>query len=65
VKEKNEFPIVMKPTHVAEAMGVSKRTAYDVMELPGFPLIRVRKTKLVSREAFFHWLENTKEVSTV
>jgi hypothetical protein len=52
----------MKPQHVAEAMGVSKRTAYDVMELPGFPVIRIRKTKLVARDSFFNWLESAGEV---
>jgi hypothetical protein len=62
LKEKTEFPLVMKPADVAEVMGISKRTAYDVMEMPDFPLIRVRKTKLVSREAFFGWLERAGEV---
>lgn len=58
MKEKMEFPLVMKPQHVAEAMGISRRTAYDVMELPGFPVIRIRKTKLVARDSFFNWLES-------
>ena len=52
----------MKSSDVAEAMGISKRIAYDVMELPGFPVIRVKKMKMVAREAFFHWLERTEEV---
>ena len=63
MKMKEEYPLVMKPQHVAEVMGISKRIAYDVMELPGFPLIRIRKIKMVAREAFFTWLENAKEVT--
>lgn len=62
MKTKNEYPLVMKSQHVAEAMGISRRVAYDVMELPGFPLIRVRKIKMVAREAFFQWLEFGREV---
>lgn len=62
MKTKQDYPLVMKPQHVAEVMGVSKRVAYDVMELPGFPLIRIRKIKMVAREAFFLWLEQMGEV---
>jgi hypothetical protein len=57
MKDKTEFPLVMRPQDVANVMGISKRIAYDVMELPGFPLIRIRKTKLVARDSFFTWLE--------
>lgn len=57
MKTKQDFPLVMKAKHVAEAMGVSTRVAYDVMELPDFPLIRIRTIKMVAREKFFEWLE--------
>jgi hypothetical protein len=56
MKTQQDFPLVMKAQHVAEAMGISKRLAYNVMELPGFPAIPMRKMRLVSRESFFEWL---------
>jgi predicted DNA-binding transcriptional regulator AlpA len=58
MKEKNEYPIVMKAKDVAEVMGVSKRTAYHIMEIKDFPLIPIGKMKLVTRESFFNWLES-------
>jgi hypothetical protein len=46
----------MKAQDVADAMGISKRLAYDVMEMEDFPAIRMRKIKMVARESFFEWL---------
>lgn len=53
-----DYPIVLTAEHVAEIMGVSKRIAYEVMEQPGFPLIRVGRLKKVNREAFEAWMKN-------
>ena len=57
LKDKNEFPLVMKARDVAEAMGISKRNAYHVMSMPDFPVIRINKMMMVYRESFFVWLE--------
>ena len=57
LKNKEQFPLVMKSRDIAEAMGISKRNAYQVMDMPDFPVIRVNKMKMVYRESFFYWLE--------
>jgi predicted DNA-binding transcriptional regulator AlpA len=62
MKDINELPPVLRPQDVANLMGISKRVAYDVMELPDFPLIRIRKMKLVARDSFFRWLDKAGEV---
>jgi hypothetical protein len=63
MKTQQDFPIVMKAQDVADAMGISKRLAYNVMELPDFPAIPMRKIKLVARDSFFEWLHRAgKEV---
>lgn len=38
-------------------MGFSLRMAYQVMDFPGFPTIRIGKCKRVGRDEFFAWLE--------
>jgi hypothetical protein len=62
MKTQQDFPIVMKAQDVADAMGISKRLAYDVMEMEDFPAIRMRKIKLVARESFFEWLHRAGKV---
>jgi hypothetical protein len=56
MRTQNDFPLVMKACDIAEAMGISKRLAYDVMELPDFPVIKIRTMKMVARDSFFEWL---------
>lgn len=56
-KEKEDFPLILTATEVSEIIFVSKRVAYEIMERPDFPLIRIGRCKRVSRDAFFHWLE--------
>lgn len=53
------YPVVLEVDHVAEILGVSKRIAHEIMNAPGFPLIRLgERLKRVQREAFFAWLDN-------
>jgi excisionase family DNA binding protein len=56
---KEKYPIVMTAKHVSEILGCSLRIAYEVMEQPDFPLIRIGRHKKVNREAFFRWLERS------
>lgn len=58
--EKKDFPIMLTAIEVAQILGVSKRVAYEIMDTPDFPLIRIRRSKRVNREDFFTWLEEKK-----
>ncbi|MCC8434477.1 helix-turn-helix domain-containing protein [Brevibacillus sp. M2.1A] len=51
-----DYPLVLTASHIAEIIGVSKRVAYNIMELSNFPLIRIGRCKRVTREALFKWL---------
>ena len=51
-----EYPLVLNATHIAEIIGVSKRVAYEIMEISNFPLIRIGRCKRVTREGLFKWL---------
>jgi predicted DNA-binding transcriptional regulator AlpA len=60
--DKKDFPIMLTATEVSQILGVSKRVAYEIMDTPGFPLIKIRRSKWVNREDFFNWL-NEKKIS--
>ena len=49
---------VMSVTEVANMLGVSKPTVYDITERGDFPaLVRIGKRKLILRHKFMEWLE--------
>jgi hypothetical protein len=56
----NDYPIILDSKHIAEIMGCSRRFAYQIMDIPGFPLIRIpgTSTKRVNRDSFFKWLDD-------
>ncbi|OOR30272.1 helix-turn-helix domain-containing protein [Bacillus cereus] len=55
----NDYPIMLNVKHVGEILGIAQRTAYDIMDQNGFPLMRIGRKKVVPREAFFNWLERS------
>jgi len=56
IKNKEDYPMILEAKHIQEILGVSKPTAYELMERADFPLIRIGRLKRVTREAFFQWL---------
>lgn len=46
----------MTPKELAERMGISMPSAYNMTEIKGFPLLRLGKKKLIPIEAFERWL---------
>ena len=45
---------------MAQELGVSISTAYEVMHEPGFPTLRVGSRMVVPKEQFIQWvMENT------
>jgi predicted DNA-binding transcriptional regulator AlpA len=56
-KDIKEYPVILTAVEVAEILKVSKPTAYQVMDQPGFPLIKLNnRCKRVLRDSFFSWL---------
>lgn len=60
--EKDQFPLLLKATDVANIMGVAKSTAYELMRMSGFPVIEINTIKRVPRDEFFTWLKAQIEV---
>jgi len=43
-------------TEAAEALGVSRRTMYDLLHKEGFPTLKVGGRRLISRELLAEWV---------
>lgn len=53
----DELPLVLNAKDVADILGISLTAAYRLFDWDDFPTIRTgMRRKLVSREAFFDWL---------
>lgn len=61
--EKKDYPILLTVSEVSKILGVSRRVAYEIMDAPKFPLIKIRRSKRVNRDDFFAWLEENKKIS--
>jgi len=53
----DSLPMNMKPTHVAEFMGICLSSAYKLMQAPGFPVIRMKSVKrvIIPKIQFLQW----------
>ena len=63
IKNMEDYPLMLTADHISEILHMSKRRAYEVMELKSFPTIRIGKRKWVQREAFFAWLKQQEGAS--
>ena len=56
-KSYDDLPLFLNANLVAEVLGVSISTAYEVMHTPGFPVLRVGSRMVVPKEKFIRWVE--------
>lgn len=54
---REQLPLFLTIEEVGWLLGVSRAGAYSVAHSEGFPLIRLGKRMVVSRDALFEWLE--------
>ena len=52
-----DLPLFLNAKLVAQTLGVSISTAYEVMHEPGFPTLRVGSRMVVPKEKFIQWAE--------
>ncbi len=56
--KQTELPLVLNAQDIAAILGISLTASYRLFDREDFPTIRTgMRRKLVSREAFFEWLE--------
>ena len=52
-----DLPLFLNAKLVAQVLGVSISTAYEVMHEPDFPTLRVGSRMVVPKEKFIQWAE--------
>ena len=52
-----DLPLLLNAKLVAQVLGVSISTAYEVMHEPNFPTLRVGSRMVVPKEKFMQWAE--------
>ena len=61
VKTYDELPLFLNALHIANALGISKTTAYTLMTSEGFPSVRIGERGIVERNKFKEWLDSEAE----
>ena len=57
-KSYNELPLFLNAETVAQVLGVSPSSGYELMHEPGFPVLRVGSRMVVPKEQFIQWVES-------
>ena len=58
LKTYKQFPLVLTAREISEILQISKPSAYELMELADFPLLRIGRCKRVLRQQFILWCIN-------
>ena len=53
----DQLPIVLTADQLAQALGISRAGAYQLMHSKGFPTIRIGKSMVVPKEQLLIWME--------
>lgn len=56
-KSYDELPLFLNAKMVAQVLGVSISTAYELLNDSGFPTLRVGSRMVVPKEKFIQWAE--------
>lgn len=57
IQSYDDLPLFLNVNLVAQVLGVSISTAYELMHEPGFPVLRVGSCMVVPKEKFIQWAE--------
>ena len=53
----DDLPLFLNVNLVAQVLGVSPSSGYELMHEPGFPVLRVGSRMVVPKEKFIQWAE--------
>ncbi len=56
-KSYDELPMFLNAKTLAQVLGVSRSTAYELLHEPGFPTLRVGSRMVVPKEKLMQWVE--------
>ena len=57
-KSYDELPLFLNAETVAQALGVSSTSGYELMHEPDFPALRIGNRIVIPKEAFIRWVED-------
>ena len=57
-KSYDELPLFLNAEMVAQVLGVSPSSGYELMREPGFPVLRVGSRMVVPKKQFIQWVES-------
>ena len=52
----DQLPLFLNANMVAQVLGVSPSSGYELMHEPGFPVLRVGSRMVVPKEQFIRWV---------
>ena len=55
-KTYDDLPLFLNANLVAQVLGVSPSSGYELMPEPGFPVLRVGSRMVVPKEQFIRWV---------
>ena len=53
----DELPLFLNAKLVAEVLGVSPSSGYELIHEPGFPVLRIGNRMVVPKEQFIQWVQ--------
>ena len=53
----DELPLFLNAKMVAQVLGVSPSSGYELMHEPGFPVLKVGSRMVVPQEQFIRWVQ--------
>ena len=57
----DELPLLLNTTELADLLGVSHSSVYELIQEPGFPSLRIGKRIVIPKEELRQWIsDNTK-----
>ena len=56
-KSYDNLPLFLNAKLVAEVLGVSPSSGYELMHEPGFPVLKVGSRMVVPKEQFIRWVQ--------
>ena len=57
----DQLPLFLNANLVAQVLGVSPSSGYELMHEPGFPVLRVGSRMVVPKEQFIRWVSEHTE----
>lgn len=60
-KNFDELPLMLSVIQVAEVLGISKTSAYELVHSDDFPSITIGKRLIIPKDKFIEWIKTKTE----